>query len=484
MHKILTYFQVHAPLTKDSQKLRSSAAYQMCRVLPFSKTTMTNANFTPPNVSIVAMVMGLGSKFFRRKRRKSSARRSQNIHGTDHELCKNIRQLDHESLRLLQHAIIPLLWSCGLKVEGKPVNSQTEIEVAVTLNLISVQILNKSLDDDSTTPEMLVKDFLFKCNIKSDAHTEGTSSLLFDVEKSLPQILEGFEQRQKSRTTISQLNTCATINFGTFKVNASIPMLRYISIVPTVKKSCGNIAPSRTSNAESFDEPDAGCVPQELDPLSLALVLALMEKDGNIPPVAQLTPALTGSLPSSIHQPDCGFPKPPTTTSFDILLRAEEGQGLDQSSYNHTHNSNQLRVPHTAASGSESCTPAISDDTDYYPPPVRTPSPESLNHQLAVSGHDRTQQETESGSNTNSVFLLISIDEIVLSVEVFPVRVSLALRTLTGSVNVTSDHSQQQPKGFQSHCCMICSQILFPVRNCTQPRVCVRDTARNCFETV
>ena len=412
--------------------------------------TTTNANFTPPNVSIVAMAMGLGSKIFRRKQQKSSARRSQNIQNTDYESCKNIKQLDHESLRLLQHAIIPLLWSCGLKVEGKPVNSQTEIEVAVTLNLISVQILDNHMDDDgTTTPEMLVKDFLFKCNVNSDSHTEGTCSLLFDMEKSLPLILEGLEQRQQSRTIMSKLNTCATINFGTFKVNASVPLLRYISIIPTVKKSCVYIMPSSmtdSSNVENVDEPDSGCVSEQLDPFSRALVLALMEKDGNSPPVAQLTPALTGSLPSSVHQADSGFPKPPTMTSFDILLRAEEGQGLDQSSCSHAYNSNQLRVPHTAASGSESYTPAVSDETDCYPPPVRTPSSESFNHQL-VSGRDRTQQETESSSSANSFFLLISINEIVLSAEVFPLRVSLALQTLTGSVNVTSGHSQQQSKG-------------------------------------
>lgn len=391
------------------------------------------------------MVMGLGSKFFKRKQRKSSARRSQNLHSTDHEVCNGIKQLDHESLRLLQHAIIPLLWSCGLKVQGKPVNSQSEIEVSVVLDSISVQILNNIVDDSMKTPEMLIKDFLFKCNISSDSHTEGTCSLLFDMEKSLSQVLEGLEQRRQSRTILSQLKTCATINFGTFQINASVPLLRYISVVPTVKKSFAYIKSSNVvdnNNVNGNDEPDTGCVPEELDPLSRALILALIEKDGNSPPVAQLTPALTGSLPSTVQQPDWDFPKGPTTLSLDVLLRAEEGQGLDQSGYSHTYNNNHLRVPHTAASGSETYTPAVSDETEYYPP-VRTSSPESFDHHLA-SDHDRGHQETESSSSTSNVFLLISINEILLSAEVFPFRMSLAFQMLNGSVNVT----QQQSKGF------------------------------------
>lgn len=419
----------------------------MCRVLPFSKTAAAAAttDFTPPNVSIVAMVMGLGSKFFKRKRRKSSVRRLQNIHSTDHESCKHIKQLDHESLRLLQHAIIPLLWSCGLKVQGKLTNSQTEFEVTVALNLISVRIFNDTSGDSTKPRGLLIKDFVFKCNVNNDSHTEGTCSLLFDMEKSLPLMLEGFEQQRQSRTTQSQLNTCATINFGTCQANTSVPLLRYISVIPTVKKSFVYVPPSGIiddTNIGGVDEPDAGCVPEELDPFSRALVQVLIEKDGNSPPAAQLTPPLTNSLPSNVHQPDWEFPKPPTTSSLNILLRAEEGQGLDQSGYSHAYNGNQLRVPHTAQSGSESYTPGVSDETDYCPP-VRTPSPESFDNHL-VGDRDGTHQETESSRSTSSVFLVITVNEITLSTEVFPFKVSLALQALTGSVNVTSDHSQRQ----------------------------------------
>ena len=454
-----SYFQVHSPLTKDSQKLRSSTAYQMCRVLPFSKaTTPTNTNFTPQNVSIVAMVMGLGCKFFKRKRRKSSARRPQNVHSTDYESCKNIKQFDYESLRLLQHAIIPLLWSCGLKVQGKPNNSQTKIEVTVALNSIVVQILGESVDCATKTPEVLLEDFSFKCNITGESSTEGTCSLLFDMEKSLQTMLEGYEQHHQSCTTLSQMKTCAAVDFGAFQVNVSVQLLRYISVMPTVKKSCAVKLPNvadNTSNVDGVDEPDAGSSPEDLDPFSRALVLALMEKEGNSSPAAQITPALTASLPSNTQPADWDFSKTPTTTSLDGLLHAEEGQGLDQSGYSHAYNTNQLRVPHTAASGSESYTPAVSDDTDYYPPVRTTPSPESFDHHHLASVVEGANQEVESSSNINSVFLLINVSEIVLSGKVFPFKVSLAFQGFTGSVNMNSDHSQQQQQKSKGFCCII-----------------------------
>lgn len=467
----------------------------MCRALPFSKpTTAASTKFTPQNVSIVAMVMGLGCKFFKRKRRKSSVRRPQNIHSTDHESCKNIKLFDYESLRLLQHAIMPLLWSCGLNVKGKPNNSQTKIEVTVALNSIIVKILDESVDCTTKTPEVLLKDFSFKCNITGESSTEGTCSLLFDMEKSLQMMLEGSEQHHQSRTSLSQMKTCAAVDFGTFQINVSVPLLRYISIMPTVKKSCAYIKPPKTAdnnnNVDSVDEIDAGSMPEELDPFSHALVLALMEKEGNsLPaaqatPVAQATPALIGSLPSNTHQPDWGFPKTPTTSSFDGLLHAEEGQGLDQSGYSHTYSGNYLRVPHTAASGSETYTPAVSDDTDYYPP-VRTPSPESYDHHVAGDVVDGVNQEAESSSNTNSVFLLINVSEIVLSGEVFPFKVSLALQGFTGLVNMNSDHSQQQnSKGFTVISLNLLFIMFYLIRNYSKSCICIRNTARNHFETV
>ena len=406
------------------------------------------------------MVMGLGCKFFKRKRRKSSVRRLQNIHTTDYESCKNIKLFDYESLRLLQHAIIPLLWSCGLKVQGKPNNSQTKIEVTVALNSVTVRVLDETLDCTTKTPEVLLNDFSFKCNITGESSTEGTCSLLFDMEKTLQVMLEDSEQHHQSRTTLSQMKTCAAIDFGTFQINVSVPLLRYISVIPTVKKSCAHIKPPKSAdniNVDGIDETDAGTMPEELDPFSRALVLALMEKEGNsspatqATPAAQATPAMTSSLPSNTHQPDWSFPKTPTTSSLDGLLHAEEGQGLDQSGYSHTYNGNYLRVPHTGASGSETYTPAVSDDTDYYPA-VRTPSPESFDHHVAGDTVDGVNQEGEASSNTNSVFLLINVSEIVLSGEVFPFKVSLALQGFTGSVNVNSDHSQQQKsKGFDRH---------------------------------
>ena len=442
------------------------------------------------------MVMGLGCKFFKRKKRKSSVRRLQNIHSTDYESCKNIKQFDYESLRLLQHAIIPLLWSCGLKVQGKPNNSQTKIEVTVALNSITINILNENVDCTTKQPEVLLKDFSFKCNITGESSTEGTCSLLFDMEKSLQVMLEGSEQHHQSRTTLSQMKTCAAVDFGTFQINVSVPLLRYISIMPMVKKSFAYMKPPKTAdsnnnNIDSVDETDAGSLPMELDPFSRALVLALMEKEGNSSPAAQATPAaqptpaLTGSLPSNTHQPDWDFPKTPTTSSLDGLLHAEEGQGLDQSGYSHTYTGNYLRVPHTAASGSETYTPAVSDDTDYYPA-VRTPSPEeSYDHRLTGDVVDGVSQEAESSGNTNSVFLLINVSEIVLSGEVFPFKVSLALQGFTGSVNVNSDHSQQQKsKGFNCNATKSAFYNFYIVRNYSKSCVCIRNTARNHFETV
>ena len=417
--------------------------------------TTTNTNFPLPNVSIVAMVMGLGCRFFKRKRRKSTTRRSQNTNSTDCESCKNIKQLDYESLRLLQHAIIPLLWSFGLKVQGKPNNSQTKIEVTVALNSITMQILDDKVDCTTKTPEVLLKDFSFKCNIKNESSTEGTSSLLFDMEKAIQMTLDT-EQGHQSQTTLSQMKTCATVNFGTFQINVSVPLLRYISIVPTVKKSFVYAKPSNI--ADSVDEVDSQCTSEELDPLSRALIVALIEKEGNGLPVAQVTPALSGSLRSNIQQPGWEFPKPPTTTSLDGLLHAEEGQGLDQSGYSHPYNSNQLRVPHMGASGSESYTPAVSDDADYYHP-LRTSSPESFDHSTAGDVVNSTQQEAESGSNSNSVFLLINIGEVMLSAEVFPFKVSLALEGFTGSVNMKSNQHQQKSKGSWVQYCSVTKNV-------------------------
>ena len=344
----------------------------------------------------------------------------------------------------MQHAIIPLLWSCGLKVQGKPINSQAKIEVTVVLNSIAVQILDDKVDCITKTPEVLLKDFSFKCNINNESSTEGTSSLLFDMEKTMQMILDNIEQVHQPRTTRSQMKTCATVNFGAFQVNVSVPLLRYISIMPTVKKSFVYTKPSNT--ADSFDEADSQCASEELDPLSRALIMALIEKEGNSLPVAQFTPALTGSLRSNVQQPDWEFPKPPTMTSLDGLLHAEEGQALDQSGYSHPYNSNQLRVPHTGASGSESYTPAVSDDTDYYHP-LRTPSPDSFDHPTVSDVVNSTHHKAETSNNTNNVFLLINIGEVKLSAEVFPFKVLLALESFTGSVNVKFDQHQQKSKG-------------------------------------
>lgn len=393
------------------------------------------------------MAMGLGSKFFKRKRRAQKP--SHSNHNNDNESCNNIKQLDYDSLRLLQHSIIPLLWSCGLKVQGKPTNSQTEIEATVALNSVTVKILKDTVNSSPTnTPELLISNFLFKCKINSESFTEGTCSLLFDMEKSLQLVLEGSEQHQRSRTTVSRLKTCSTIDLATCQFNASIPLLHYISVLPVVKKSWTRTKPSSVAERieDNFDEPDAGNMPERLDQFSHALVLALMEKEEN--DVTDTQPTQVG-LQSSLQQPS--LLKPPTTTSsLDVLLHAEEGRGLDTSGYSHAYNSNQLRAP--TGSGSDSFTAMVSDDTvNYCPPPVRTPSPQESTDHHPLGDSISTQHDIESSANANSMFVLIKLHEIVLSGEVFPFKTSLTFQEFTGSVNMTSDYSQRQQqysKGF------------------------------------
>jgi len=426
---LLTFFcltlQTYSPLAKNSRKLRSSVAYQLCRTLPGVSMT-SDTDVVPHNAGLVAMVMGLGCKFLKRSRHKSSIIKRQST-SVDYQSNVHFSQYGYSSLRQLQQAIVPVLRSCGLGVQGKPVNAVTAVELSFTL----CSVLGLVCTDSADQPEVLCNNISLKCNFSKESTTSGTQSLLFDMEKPLKLTTD-----KSQSLNHSEVKACGTVRLELLQVSTSVHLVRYVTMVPTVNKLLeASRSPSDAAIVieGGIDEADAPSCGNELDPFSHGLVLALMAADNTTTNNVSV-PVLVGTFPSS-QQQTRQFPELPTPSSLDGLLQAEEGHGSD-----HPASGNLLQVPFQPVSGSESVSAGISDEVDYS---TRTPSPDSAVRHLLV-GND-----TENSSKTStSFFLLFHFNEIILSAEVFPFKAAIELQKLTGSVSCNFDQpSKKQLSG-------------------------------------
>ena len=399
-------------------------------------TMTTTDNLIPHNAGLVAMVMGLGCRFLKRSRHKSSSIKRHST-SVDSPSCVQFNQYGYSSLRQLQQSVVPLLWSCGLSVQGKPVNAIAEVELSLVLWSVQGQVFTDSVDRD---PEVFCSNINVKCNVSKESTTSGTQSLLFDMEKSLKLTVDNPEQLESS-----QLKTCGTVGLNLLQVNTSVPLLRYVSMIPAIQKLWET---NRTENDDvaiaiegGIDKPDTPCY--ELDSFSHSLVQSLIaaDKDTGTNHLSVPMSILVRSLPSSPQQVR-QTPEPPTPSSLDGLLQAEEGRGSD-----HTRVSgNRLQVPSLPLSGSESV--SAGDEVDYS---TRTPSPVNIDHLLPVS-NEGTQITTENSSKTaTSIFLLFHFNEIVLASEVFPFKAALELQKLTGSVNCNFDRPSKKQLSGEYH---------------------------------
>jgi len=305
-----------------------------------------------------------------------------------------------------------------------------------------VQVFANTVDKD---PEVLCNNISLKCNISKETTSSGTQSLLFDMEKSLKSTVDNSEQSQSSN---QQLKACSTMGSGTLQVNITVPLLRYVSVFPTVQKL---LETNRTQSdmvivvEGGIDEPDAPCY--ELDSFSRGLVLSLITADKDITTNHLSVPMSlpVRSLPSSPQQIR-RTPELPTPSSLDGLLQAEEGHGSDNP---HT-SANHLRVPLLPVSGSESISAGISDEVDCC---TRTPSPVSNDrHFLANNGG--TQDDAAENGNSKAIsnfFLLFHFNEIILASEVFPFKAALELQKFTGSVSCNFDQPSKKQLSSEFH---------------------------------
>jgi len=410
--------------------LRSSVAYRLCRTLP--GVTMTTADdIIPHDAGLVAIVMGLGCRLLKRSRHKSSSvKRLRHSSSVDYSSCVQFNQYGYSSLRQLQQCVVPLLWSCGLNVQGKPYNTKTEIEMNLMLCSVLAQVLVDSVDKDS---EVLCNNISLKCNVSKESASSGTRSLLFDIEKSLKLAADSSEQVNQS-----QLKACGTVGSDMLQVNATVSLLRYISVFPIVQQLLETNGTESDMVEGGVDEPDTPCY--ELDSFSRGLVLSLIaaDKDSTANPVPVSLPVR--SLPSSPHQVQ-QTPEPPTPSSLNGLLQAEEGRGSD----NLYASGNRLRVPLLPVSGSESVSAGVSDEVDYS---TRTPSPVSNDRHLMANNKGAQDDTTENGS---SFFFLFHLNEIILASEVFPFKAALELQKFIGSVSCNFDQPSKKQLSGEYH---------------------------------
>ena len=415
--------------------------YRLCRTLP-GVTMTTSDNIIAHNAGLVAMVMGLGCRFIKRSRRKSSSKRLRHSTSVDYSSCVQFNQYGYSLLHQLQQSVVPLLWSCGLTVHGKPYNTITEVELNLTLCSVLAQVFANSIDKD---PEVLCNNISLKCNISKETTTSGTQSLLFDMEKSLKSTVDNSDQSQSSNY---QLKACGTIGSGVLQVNITVPLLRYVSVFPTVQKLL------ETNKTQSdmvivveggVDKPDAPRY--ELDSFSHGLILSLIAADKDTATNHLSVPLSlpVRSLPSSPQQIR-RTPEPPTPSSLDGLLQAEEGRGSD----NPHASANHLRVPLLPVSGSESVSGVISDEVDYS---TRTPSP-VCNDRYLLANHGGTHDDGAENGNSKTAsnfFLLFHFNEIILASEVFPFKAALELQKFTGSVSCNFDQPSKKQLSCEFH---------------------------------